>query len=117
MDTLVVHPAYWRRGHGTALVNWGMELARLDRVKQGVIAACMGEKLYLSRGYEKLDDVAAVDERDPEQHVRVGVLEFASGGLASESDNNVAGEAVVNESDPEQHAKVEVQDVMPDRFN
>jgi GNAT superfamily N-acetyltransferase len=73
---LVVHPAYWRRGHGTALLDWGMQLGSLDLVKQGVIAADMGEKLYLSKGYKKLANVIATDENDPVKEVKVGILEF-----------------------------------------
>ncbi|KIW27984.1 uncharacterized protein PV07_07676 [Cladophialophora immunda] len=76
VDMLVVHPASWRRGHGTALLNWGMELGSLDLVKQGVIAADMGEKLYLSKGYKKLDNVIVTDENDAEKGVKVGILEF-----------------------------------------
>lgn len=81
---LVVHPAYWKRGHGTKLVNWGKELTSLDRVKQGVIAADMGEKLYLSKGYQKLDVITATDEDDNEQQIEVGVLEFAPRNLRPE---------------------------------
>lgn len=54
---VVVHPAYWRRGHGGRLVRWGIDLANLDKVCQGVIAAEMGKSLYLSLGYEELEDL------------------------------------------------------------
>jgi hypothetical protein len=65
MDMVVVHPAYWRRGHGTTMVKWGMKLADTDRVRQGVVAAKMGEKLYLSLNYSKLADLKAQDDTDP----------------------------------------------------
>lgn len=52
-----MHPAYWRRGHGGRLVRWGIDLANLDKVDQGVIAAEMGKSLYLSLGYEILEDL------------------------------------------------------------
>ncbi|CAH0051750.1 unnamed protein product [Clonostachys solani] len=78
VDMVVVHPAYWRRGHGTSLVKWGKALADVDRVNQGVIAADMGEKLYTSLGYGKLDDVRAVSEDGPPPHeVQVGVLRYS----------------------------------------
>ncbi|KAI8648863.1 hypothetical protein NCS56_01502300 [Fusarium sp. Ph1] len=57
MEMIVVHPAYWRRGHGGRLVRWGIDLANLDKVCQGVIAAEMGKSLYLSLGYEELEDL------------------------------------------------------------
>ena len=57
MEMVVVHPAYWRRGHGGRLVRWGIDLANLDKVCQGVIAAEMGKSLYLSLGYEELEDL------------------------------------------------------------
>ena len=67
MDMVVVHPAYWRRGHGTALVKWGMGIADIDLVKQSVIAADMGAKLYLALGYSKATDVHADgDEEAPD---------------------------------------------------
>ncbi len=79
---VVTHPAYWRRGHGTALVKWGKALAQLDRVNQGVVAADMGERLYLSLGYEKLDDVLAEDKSGALPHdVKVGILRFSAAGL------------------------------------
>ena len=81
---LVVHPAYWRRGHGTVLLEWGLELVHLDYTKQGVIAADMGEKLYLSKGYKKLDMVIATDKSDPEKTVKVAVLEFVPSKLRPE---------------------------------
>jgi N-acetylglutamate synthase-like GNAT family acetyltransferase len=74
---VVVHPAYWRRGHGTTLVNWGKSLADLDRIGKGVVAADMGEKLYASLGYQKLDEVSMEDITGPSPHnVSVGILKY-----------------------------------------
>ncbi|CAG9950310.1 unnamed protein product [Clonostachys rosea f. rosea IK726] len=56
----------------------GKALADIDRVDQGVIAADMGEKLYTSLGYGKLDDVRAVSGDGPPPHeVQVGVLRYS----------------------------------------
>ncbi|KAJ5722859.1 hypothetical protein N7488_000894 [Penicillium malachiteum] len=52
MDMLCVHPAYWRKGHGTQLVKWTLNLARMDGITQGVNAAPMGARLYEALGYE-----------------------------------------------------------------
>ncbi|KAF2189586.1 hypothetical protein K469DRAFT_561746 [Zopfia rhizophila CBS 207.26] len=82
MDMIVVHPAYWRRGNGTKLVKWGLELADLDRVKQGVIAAEMGEKLYLSMNYKKLYDIEVMDDENSGNKVKVGVLQYTPSNLS-----------------------------------
>lgn len=67
MEMVVVHPAYWRRGHGSTLVGWGMKLAESDQVRQGVIAAKMGEDLYSRLGYTHLEDLRLDgDEQAPE---------------------------------------------------
>ena len=81
---LVVHPAYWQRGHGTKLMAWGQELAKLDGVKRGVFAAKMGEKMYLSMHFKKLDDVNATDADNHEQKISVGVLEYIPHALEAE---------------------------------
>ena len=63
----MVHPAYWKRGHGSTLVTWGMNLANIDHINQGVIAARSGEKLYAALGYSLLEELRlAGDEEAPE---------------------------------------------------
>ncbi|KAK3366673.1 hypothetical protein B0T24DRAFT_596584 [Lasiosphaeria ovina] len=54
MERIVAHPAYWRRGYGSAIAKWGVELADIDGVDQGVIATGMGA------------DLMEGDERNPE---------------------------------------------------
>lgn len=77
MDMVVVHPAYWRRGHGTLLVKWGMGLSDMDRVNQGVIAAEMGEKLHLRSKYIEVDKIFVESETEHKSNVNLGVLERA----------------------------------------
>ena len=74
---VVVHPAYWRRGHGTTLVRWGKALADLDGMDQAVSATDMGEKLYVPLGYHKVDEVRVEDSagRSP-RSVSVGILKY-----------------------------------------
>lgn len=79
MDMVVVHPAYWCRGHGSALVKWGIALADIDGVKQGVVAAEMGEKLYFSLDFKKLGTVQAQDEEQPPNKIEVGLLRYDPG--------------------------------------
>lgn len=59
MSMLAVHPAYWKKGHGTELVEWGKSLSDLDKVRQGLIAADMSEKLCKKLGYHLVCRIAA----------------------------------------------------------
>lgn len=55
LDTLVIHPAYWRRGHGRTLVEWGLRLADIDQVEMCICATDAGFNLYRSLGCELLE--------------------------------------------------------------
>ena len=57
MERLVVHPAYWNRGHGSAIGKWGVDLSDIDGVDQGVAATSLGQKLFRHVGYEFLTDL------------------------------------------------------------
>jgi GNAT superfamily N-acetyltransferase len=81
MEMLVVHPAYWNRGHGARLAKWGMQLADVDRVKQGVIAAKMGTELYNQLGYKLLTDLRWDGDEETPEGLTVSVMEY--GGEAS----------------------------------
>lgn len=62
MEALVVHRAYWKRGHGRRLVQQGINhLAELGGVGHGVIAADTGKPLYLKLGYEELEELVCDD--------------------------------------------------------
>ncbi|KAK2589474.1 hypothetical protein QQS21_012850 [Conoideocrella luteorostrata] len=66
MERIVVHPAYWKRGHGIKLAKWGVDLAKLDEVDQGVLASSMGEALYEHVGFRRISNVHVDgDEEDP----------------------------------------------------
>ena len=67
MEMLVVHPAYWSRGHGTALVGWGLKLAEADGIQQGVLAVGMGAELYPKLGYEPLLELCFEGDEDSPQ--------------------------------------------------
>lgn len=51
-DTVVIHPAYWRRGHGRALASWITELADEEQAPMGVSATPMGELLLRNLGFD-----------------------------------------------------------------
>lgn len=73
---VVVHPAYWRCGHGTTLVRWGMELANVDNVKQGVIAAKMGAKLYADLGFSLLKNLRLDGDEEVPDEVTCVVMQY-----------------------------------------
>ncbi|KAM0418812.1 hypothetical protein ACHAPT_012253 [Fusarium lateritium] len=76
MEMVVVHPAYWKRGHGGRLTQWGIQLSKLDNVFQGVIAAKMGKTLYTSLGFENLEDLRIEGDDIVPQGVEVSVMQY-----------------------------------------
>lgn len=76
MSMLVVHPAYWRRGHGTALGKWSVALAEADKVKQSVSAAGMGFKIYSSLGFREVHKIVEPGDDDDEEGVFTDLMEY-----------------------------------------
>ncbi|KAK0664563.1 hypothetical protein QBC41DRAFT_283784 [Cercophora samala] len=90
MERLVVHPAYWGHGHGSTIAKWGVELADVDGVDQGVIATSMGARLFRQVGYEWITDVHVKgDEKNPE-----GVT-FAALKHTAKARGNVSGSDMI----------------------
>ncbi|KUJ08322.1 uncharacterized protein LY89DRAFT_765174, partial [Mollisia scopiformis] len=56
MERTAVHPAYWRRGHGSTLAKWGLELTKMDQVNQAVLATSMGADLFKYMGFKPLTE-------------------------------------------------------------
>lgn len=52
-----VHPAYWKRGHGTSLLIWATSLADQDQVSLVIESAHMGARRAKDVGFEELDVV------------------------------------------------------------
>ena len=73
---VIVHPFYWRRSHGENLVKWGMELSRIDKVKQGVNAAGMGQYLYNKLGWKKKSEICIKGDEIVPQGVSVALMEY-----------------------------------------
>jgi len=48
---MVMHPAYWHRGHASELTTWCMRLAEINNVGIGVSATPVGRKLFHSLGF------------------------------------------------------------------
>ncbi|KAF2017330.1 hypothetical protein BU24DRAFT_343565 [Aaosphaeria arxii CBS 175.79] len=63
LSTLAVHPAYWRRGHATRLVNWCTSLADREDTQVGISAAPMGATVAAKAGFEEreLITISATD--------------------------------------------------------
>jgi N-acetylglutamate synthase-like GNAT family acetyltransferase len=57
LQGLAVHPAYWRRGHASTLIQWGLKLADLDQVSIVVSSSANGEVVYEKAGFRKSEGV------------------------------------------------------------
>lgn len=67
MERIVIHPAYWNRGHGTRVAKWGVALSDIDQVDQGVAATKMGAQLFQHVGYDLLVELHVEgDDSNPE---------------------------------------------------
>jgi GNAT superfamily N-acetyltransferase len=78
MEELVVHPAYWRRGHGGNLARWCVDLARIDKKKIGVTANEMGKDLYCKLGFRNLKEIHLDGDESAPQGVSFTVMENKS---------------------------------------
>jgi GNAT superfamily N-acetyltransferase len=76
MAMVVVHPAYWNRGHGTMLVKWATQLNDIDKVKQSVSAAGMGKKLYTRLKFQEICRITADGDEDDPEGVFTDLLEY-----------------------------------------
>jgi N-acetylglutamate synthase-like GNAT family acetyltransferase len=76
LEMLAVHPAYWYKGHGTALVKWGLELAKMDSIPQGVVASVMGEKLYIKLGYKLISKIKVGEKDNDVKEFEIGILRY-----------------------------------------
>jgi N-acetylglutamate synthase-like GNAT family acetyltransferase len=83
LTIMVVHPAYWARGHGSRLVEWGLALADLDGMKQGVMSgSASGIKLYLRLGVEQVDEFLLLDEgTSPPENFKVCAFTYTPSSL------------------------------------
>ena len=60
------------------MVKWGLELAELDGVNQGIFGSTMGKKLYLSLDYKEVGAIKLQDEENPLEMVELAVLRYES---------------------------------------
>lgn len=76
LDILVVHPAYWGKGHGRTLVQWGLDFAKIDGVPQGVTGPDKGVKLYKALGFKYLADLELKGNDVVPEGLKRGVLKY-----------------------------------------
>jgi predicted N-acetyltransferase YhbS len=54
LDLLCTDPQYERKGHGKALVNWGIEEAKKEGICNSVIAAHERDGFYAQFGFKEV---------------------------------------------------------------
>jgi N-acetylglutamate synthase-like GNAT family acetyltransferase len=64
IDTIVVHPNYWRRGHGTNLSQWQLDLADQDQAGMGVAGSAMGKTLFEHLGFKTAETIMVPGYKD-----------------------------------------------------
>lgn len=73
LKILATHPDYRRRGAGTKLCNWGIDLAKKNQTYISVFASPMGEKLYAHLGFKELA-VVVVQVKGEEEKVSITAM-------------------------------------------
>ena len=64
---LKTHPVYMRRGFGSALVNWGINLAKEQHLAAvSVVSGQMGKLLYTHLGFRHLEQMVVRAPEDTE---------------------------------------------------
>ena len=86
MEMAVVHPAYWKRGHGLELVKCDMGLSRAGIATQGVMAVDQGTDLYRKLGYRHLDDVRIEGDAQVPAGVMIAIMEYSRHGSSPEDE-------------------------------
>ena len=77
LECLAVHPDHQKKGHGRALVSWGLEQARKEGISCSVISADGKERFYRSCGFD-VGPVARAGEGEgnPLRDVAGGLMFF-----------------------------------------
>lgn len=57
LDLLLVDPAHQRKGLGRKLVFYGLDLADEEGVLASVVGSAVGDKLYVSCGFEPVGNI------------------------------------------------------------
>ena len=54
---IAVHPAYWLQGHGSELLQWGLNLADRDGIAVGAVAATTKKKFFENMGFVEKTEI------------------------------------------------------------
>lgn len=76
LETLAVSPEYQGRGHGRALVEWGMEKAERENVSASVISAHGKERFYGKCGFNIPAGDSTAGEGNPLAGIPGGLIFF-----------------------------------------
>ncbi|KAM7183653.1 putative N-acetyltransferase ycf52-like [Rhypophila sp. PSN 637] len=86
LKILLCHPAYQRRGAGSALTRWGIDQAAKHRLDTTVFASPMGLELYKKLGFEEVGRFRVqVDGDDEYLEIPALVLEWKDGRRLAEN--------------------------------
>jgi GNAT superfamily N-acetyltransferase len=78
LDLLCTIPAHRRKGAGTMLTRWGMDLAIMEGANVGVESSPMGLPLYERLGF-KLEEIRHVKVKGDGEELLVRVMSLAIG--------------------------------------
>jgi N-acetylglutamate synthase-like GNAT family acetyltransferase len=76
MERTAVHPAYWRRGHGSTLAKYGLNLANIDQVNQAVLATSMGADLFKYMGFKLINESQINGGKEDPTGYTIAVLKY-----------------------------------------
>ncbi|OCK79234.1 hypothetical protein K432DRAFT_383259 [Lepidopterella palustris CBS 459.81] len=75
LQILATHPSFQRRGAGTALCQWGMQIAERMKMAISVFASPMGYRLYSHLGFDYLASVT-VKVQEEEESVTLEAMAY-----------------------------------------
>jgi GNAT superfamily N-acetyltransferase len=67
LQSLGTHPDYMRRGFGSALVQWGIQVAKEDHLVVSLVASPMGALLYAHLGFQTLGQIVVQAPEETEK--------------------------------------------------
>jgi GNAT superfamily N-acetyltransferase len=79
LNVLVVHPAYWSRGHASKLVRRATELAKVDGVNMCVSTNSKAQRVYGKAGFKEVAVIDVEGDRESSgeaERLEVRLLEY-----------------------------------------
>lgn len=91
VERMLVHPAYWNRGHGIAMAKWGAALTQVDHVSQGVVANKKGSALFSQAGYNLLTHFGVEGDETCPKGVKFAILKYTPAPLVLQEETRSCG--------------------------